>query len=127
MAIPENLYKGLFLRDKTELSNGVRTIRDAAEKEMLPIMAEALVKWAGEQLWLQSYDLKDFELFKKDYDYGRSLALAMTMDINNMPITVRRFCYEYVALAECVRKENERLRSFWLYRLIGLFRKLPRL
>ncbi|KKN74418.1 hypothetical protein LCGC14_0390380 [marine sediment metagenome] len=125
MTIPENLFKDLFLRDKTELSNAVRTISGTAEKEMLPKMAEALVKWAGAQLWLQSYDLKDFELFKRNYDYGKGLGLGMTMDINNMPITVRRFCYEYVALAECIRKENERLRSFWLYRLIGLFRKRP--
>lgn len=127
MEIPENLYKDLFLRDKTEISNGVRTIRDTAEKEMLPKMAEALIKCAGEQLWLQGYDLKNLELFKRNYDFGRGISLGMTMDINNAPITIRRFCYEYVVLAECIRKENERLKSFWLYRLIGLFRKPPRL
>ncbi len=123
MEIPENLYKKLIGQDKSEISNGVRAIKRKTEKDLMPKMAEALVVWAGKQLWLQGYELKDLEMFKKDYDYGRGISVAMTLKIESIPLTVRQFCYEYLKLAESIKKENDKLRSFWLYRLLRLFAK----
>lgn len=119
MEIHESLYKKLIRKDKAEIAHAVRLAGFQSEKNVLPVMAEALTDWAGRQLWIQGYGLEDLKLFKKDYDYGKGLGMGIEIDAERIPLTVRQFCYEYVILAECVKQENEKLKSFWLYRLMS--------
>lgn len=118
------LIDKLFREEKARFANAVAEVGEAVERDRLPELFEALAKWAGTHLWLTGYRLEKFEAFSKQFDYGRKLGLGVELDVQKIPLTVRQFCYEFLEFADEIRKENDKLKSFWFYRFCNWIKRL---
>lgn len=113
----------LFREEKKSFSNAVRGFHRKFEETAINSMCESLAEWAGRKSWTNGYDVEEFQLICREYDYGNLLGIAVEIDLQKIPLSTRQFCYAFVKLADAARQENEKLKSFWFYRLCAWFKR----
>lgn len=106
---PDTKLAKFLLGEETRFRNAVRIDIQTMEAEYLPRATKYLQKWAAEKIWKSGYEMEVRRLSGNKFDFDNTIGIAVSLDLNHIPPTVRQFCYQFVRLAEITAEENDHL------------------
>lgn len=89
-----------LLREEDRIRNAIRIDIKEFEVEHLPKVTKYLQQWAAKRLWTTGRGFDSNKFSSEKFDYGNEIGIGLTLDLNQIPPTVRQFCYQFVQLAE---------------------------